>query len=1138
MSSCHAVTAQPSYSFETTAPGRRALPHARDPERGGGEPWRAPTRASRRRCGPDTNMKSERDTLDEYFEYDAEEFLVSLALLITEGRTPECSVKGRTESPHCPPAQSCLPAATRHECSDKLAQCRQARRTRSEVTLLWKSNLPVMVEVMLLPDCCYSDDSPSTEGTNLNDPAVKQDALLLERWILEPVPRQNGGRFVEEKTLLLAVRSFVFFSQLSAWLSVSHGAAPRNILYRISAAEADLQWRFPQTPVEHVFPVPIVSHSMALKVSVQSLPRQSNYPVLSCSIHTNLGLYEDRIQEHERKARQHCSPTEAEQYSANGSQRLCSRQAWTAGPESVPHVRSGPAPEHTAATRNGGPHLASGRKSPYGTSRASLLGSSGLGDMKPHETSMRTWKSVSVVDSGVSSHQSSRQPAGETNPLINSLIQDRQEVIARIAQHLIHCDPSTSHVSTHPFATQESSALHPKLCQASHERDDVRKCKDAFSISFGGPEFTPTEDTSEAKTRGKPDPLRSEPRISGGLHPHHGAGEASPLIGSLLQERQDVIARIAHHLEHIDPAAPRAPQPAFHLHDPSSLPSKVFWNSCDDKHLWKNGNGGSASLPPSKPSLLGDSADGKSLLPDKACSSFRCSSREKSSMEPQVQTRHQHSPCDSVQSGCPETQDRATALLASSHVSQCSDSDVGLISRLENTLEESQLKKQEGSTGIEKQYSDCNNIDNKIFVNKCKGKIINSDHCNPKSFDNLQFNNSKKIDSNMKVNTLEMPEYLNRYENNCSNKDSKKLKTYEQNTQVNSIENYLSKDNEGFKCKKSDQLKNEDKKDSVAEKSRNCSQRKSIKDCLSTCDQLKNTKILRTALKHSSIWQKPNFHSLDGTSTRAFHPRTGLPLLSSPVPQRKAQSGCFDLDSSLLHLKSLSSRSPRPCLNIEDDPNIHEQPFLSSSAPPITSLSLLGNFEESVLNFRLDPLGVVDGFTAEVGASGVFCPTHLTLPVEVSFYSVSDDNAPSPYMGVITLEALGKRGYRVPPSGTIQVTLFNPNKTVVKMFVVMYDLRDMPANHQTFLRQRTFSVPVRPEARRSVGKDSVRHTEERLLRYLIHLRFQSSRSGKIYLHRDVRLLFSRKSMEVDSGAAYELKSYTESPTNPQFSPRC
>lgn len=64
------------------------------------------------------------DSLDEYFEYDAEEFLVSLALLITEGRTPECSVKGRTESFHCPPAQSCYPVTSKHECSDKLAQVR------------------------------------------------------------------------------------------------------------------------------------------------------------------------------------------------------------------------------------------------------------------------------------------------------------------------------------------------------------------------------------------------------------------------------------------------------------------------------------------------------------------------------------------------------------------------------------------------------------------------------------------------------------------------------------------------------------------------------------------------------------------------------------------------------------------------------------------------------------------------------------------------------------------------------------------------------------------------------------------------------------------------------------------------------
>ena len=43
---------------------------------------------------------------------------------------------------------------------------------------------------------------------------------------------------------------------------------------------------------------------------------------------------------------------------------------------------------------------------------------------------------------------------------------------------------------------------------------------------------------------------------------------------------------------------------------------------------------------------------------------------------------------------------------------------------------------------------------------------------------------------------------------------------------------------------------------------------------------------------------------------------------------------------------------------------------------------------------------------------------------------------------------LGKKGYRVPQTGTIQVTLFNPLGTVVKMFVVMYDLTDMPPNSQ------------------------------------------------------------------------------------------
>ncbi|XP_034092587.1 protein FAM214B [Gymnodraco acuticeps] len=203
------------------------------------------------------------------------------------------------------------------------------------------------------------------------------------------------------------------------------------------------------------------------------------------------------------------------------------------------------------------------------------------------------------------------------------------------------------------------------------------------------------------------------------------------------------------------------------------------------------------------------------------------------------------------------------------------------------------------------------------------------------------------------------------------------------------------------------------------------------------------------------------------------------------------------------------------------------------------SRSLLGNFEESILKGRFSPSGRIEGFTAEIGASGSYCPQHVTLPVQVTYYDISEHSAPSPFLGVISLEHLGKKGYSIPKAGTIQVTLFNPNKTVVKMFLVTYNFSDMPVNHMTFLRHRIFLVPVEEgaEGKGEVPSGSAVVERRKILCYLIHLRFQSSKSGKIYLHNDIRLLFSRKSIEVDTGIPYELKSFTEVPRNPKYSPR-
>lgn len=268
--------------------------------------------------------------------------------------------------------------------------------------------------------------------------------------------------------------------------------------------------------------------------------------------------------------------------------------------------------------------------------------------------------------------------------------------------------------------------------------------------------------------------------------------------------------------------------------------------------------------------------------------------------------------------------------------------------------------------------------------------------------------------------------------------------------------------------------------------------------------------------------------SLDSATSMVFHQKTGLPLTSSPAPLRKSGAS-FDFDSTLTSVSAIK----RALFEKEPDDGEHLSPeeILSSSAPASTTTSsLIVNFEESVLNGRLEPVSTVQGFVAEIGASGSFCPRHITLPVTVFFYSLHDmDKVVSPYLGHINL---GMKGYHVPKAGTIQVTLFNPHKTVVKMFVVRYDLSDMPANCQTFIRQRTLYMPT--DAQESDGEAS------KWLRYLIHLRFASSKSGRIYLHTDIRIIVFRKSdldaATIHGAQPYELRSFTQCPVNPKFSP--
>ncbi|KAH8372617.1 hypothetical protein KR009_001035 [Drosophila setifemur] len=218
---------------------------------------------------------------------------------------------------------------------------------------------------------------------------------------------------------------------------------------------------------------------------------------------------------------------------------------------------------------------------------------------------------------------------------------------------------------------------------------------------------------------------------------------------------------------------------------------------------------------------------------------------------------------------------------------------------------------------------------------------------------------------------------------------------------------------------------------------------------------------------------------------------------------------------------------------------------------------LLGNLEESLLQRRLMPKIEVMGFKLQLGASGGFCPTQLTIPAMSYFYELHGETLSTPYLCEIRLP---RKGYSVPRTGTVQATLLNPMGTVVRMFVIPYDMRDMPPLHRTFIRQRILAeelsleqdsappVSTRsPTACSTTSKLGHFITAEQMkrLRYSIHLRFQTSRSGRLSLHTDIRLLISRRT-DCDTAAAHakgvleapnELVTDTLMPGEPRYSAR-
>lgn len=618
--------------------------------------------------------------------------------------------------------------------------------------------------------------------------------------------------------------------------------------FRVSAADVDLQWTFSQTPTEHVFPVPNVSHNVALRVSVQSLPRQSNYPVLTCSIHTNLSFYEKRMQE--RKLHQHSDCSAAQQCNTSSTQRFCGKQTWTMTPEGLLNGKK--TPEFTTSIRNLKLYPSTGLGSHFGASQSKVQCYNATADNKTqsHETPVRTFKSFSLVDSRVSNSHCSHQPTGETNPLIGSLLQERQEVIARIAQHLIHCDPATSPVvAGRPFNIHENSSATPKAFRSAYEDENLpRKGKEASPVSLSNLDNTIQEDGGEGKTRAIPEIALLDARVPVNHCGRQSGGESNPLIDSLLQERQEVIARIAQHLIHCDPATSHVTGHPFKAHESSPVTSKIFRSTYEDENLLKKGKEpSSVSSAKSDFSLLEDSSKSRLKTPDTPISPSRFDGESKASLKFHARRRLVLAkPHDAVRNAFHQTPNKTSHAFTNIHTlsSGIKENNTKLPDKLE--MVHSGYAQKDQITNRTQQYSNFSSIDEQICTNKLKEKKAVSENNSTDSFHDVQIDKCRILEGTKKATVMQVSDSLHKNELKCLEKDSTPPNIYEQNTQLVSIENYLNKDHDNFKNKtKQDKTKtaHDENEEPVGLDFQSTSQKKPAEDISQKCERLKNAEV-------------------------------------------------------------------------------------------------------------------------------------------------------------------------------------------------------------------------------------------------------------------------------------------------------
>jgi len=1055
------------------------------------------------------------------------ELFCSLGSLIVEGRLPaevqgEAGTRGYTEGPHVE-----LPGKiSRHKCSNNEYLCNKNENFRKHMLLLWQNNVPMSIEILLCSDCGVGRaKARSLEVTTVPEPG----SILLEQWTVAVTSGAPSSGHMTGLSLLQAVRSYLHFSQLSAWYSKTGGSQPWNVLMRITIPGEEFSSKFSRPPEQHYFPPAWGGGDSNISVSVRSLPRTDEIPLVICSHSQDTEEEESKLgiagalawQEHQDLRRSlgrsrlegpECAGRLTKSDSMDSmlgdslldpphslakmpprryqSPSRCGSPSLEA-PEPLMGLRSPPAPPPSYEQAVGGGRVES--ESPdCRLNRHDLLRRRDLTLFGLHPRLFHGHPRLSLPPR--LQQPGARRPlntlpcraVGE-EPALSAPVNDRMP---------IRCTISGKHICQVEEEEVEEARPDSSLSECHHQdyyrQEELGAKQKGWSSRLGRTSTPYSRDSSS-------DSSQAEHRRAKSYKPHRDSDcpdvhRHCPIDGDIHQSEMDgVLNFLKSRNSPLSNSKERLPPYKEELlwRKPSRRPSldDLKAGSCMTQQVFRTEISPVLSQKPDKAcSLLLDAI----LKPHKS---------ESEKLPPGIHTLRETSKYCSQSSGESSSDNSPTSpdydQLVESERSSLVESpkdEVNHNSKLGCEIYPScdHVRRSPSPDGSLSVGSLCEELESKCLISrKDVGRLFTVFNNNNNEISNRVRSYSETCSNGVKIPEKKFRPTLQPLDFTFDDYDDNWLSTAE------SYETYNSSFN-GDKRRKSI-----DEDDSVPSANKKNAFRKSF----------------------------------DSAASMVFQRRTGLPLTSSPAPMRRGIK--FDFDSGINTPKDIKralfeAQSPEESecgspKKKKRDP----RKLLSTSAPAtISSNNLLGNFEESVLNGRLEPVSTVEGFTAEIGASGSFQPKHLVFPVTVFFYTLCENsNYASPYLGHINL---GKKGYRIPERGTIQLTLFNPLGTVVKMFVVMYDLADMPSNSQTFLRQRTLYMPS--------DKTDSDPEAQKWLRYLIHLRVTSSKSGKIYLHTDVRMIIFRKSdldtaTEHESGKGWELRSFTRGPTNPKFSPR-